>query len=360
VSREVRQIVCDPLIFEEYTFNDRVMQSLVELEWFQKVLGRSVGTGQRASGAGRMDSEFAQFLSRMLACKGASINLKAAVCRQLNAAAGEQSEHFGVFCPALIKTLQAPGVHLRTYATLTLVNMSAGHVVVQNTIIKLGVLMLCMDNMRSSDDDLIRYTLSLLTHLSKNLAQLEEMHRVGILEVLMVLLEKTPSIEVKQGLLCELASVIGQICIHDELWKAMREHPCRPVDKLISTYQWAKHGGRLRSKAMFALKMFCNRPSLHAQHLRDSVAVIMPRVVDDLGEMTQGKVEFDPDHAVNAVLFLEMLTRSPHLTKELARQPDVFSVLTQVNMTELGKMDSIRDRLQKLIRAVEPKTPRSP
>jgi len=279
--------------------------------------------------------------------------LKAAVCRQLNAAAGQRTEHVGVFCPALLATMQMPGVHLRTYATLTLVNMSAGHLVVQNTIIKLGVLQLCMDNMRSSDDDLIRYTLSLLTHLSKNLAQLEEMNRVGIMEVLMLLLEKTPSIPVKQPLLTELASVIGQLCNHDGLWKAMREHPCRPVEKLLSTYGWARPCGRFRSKAMFALKMFCDRNSVQAQAQRESVAQIMPRIVEDLQTMVSEPEKMDLDHATNAILFLGMLTRSAQLCSSLAKEPGVLKALTELNMTELGKMDSTRDPLHKLIRNVE-------
>jgi len=373
---QLRFLVHDPNLFENNIFNDRVMHGLVELGWFEQALLR--GDGKRNGSAESSAIEnYAQFLARLLECKTASINLKAAVCRQImkcynrvpdGGSDDSMRAHFGVLCQALMEMVRQSTIYLRAYATLTLVNMASAEEV-QNEIMKMSIIDTCIKNLKSSDDDLIRYTLALLTHLTKSLARVKEMDRAGVTDVVLMLLEKTPSMASKQPLLAELAGVVGQLCNDDDVWKKMCHHPCHPVEKLMTLYYSGPQGGRLRSKAVFALKMFVDRPKQHGAVKREAVATLAKTILEDLAagckeellEKKNAKNEGLPkpeanpqnlDFAANSILLLGSLSKSAAICSMIAKNKDAEAVLTNLTFAEIGQVDSTRDKLHKLLRRV--------
>jgi len=354
VNKQIRLLLPDPNIFQHNTFNDRVMQSLVELGWIEKAIMRHAPKSDHG-GAGNDDKHisfgYARFLARLIMSEGASINLKASVCRQLGGASNA-SEHFGELCGALLKTCAHSSVFLRTNTTIALITMCAEEDFVKDKLMESGILVRCIKNIRSGDDDLTRYTLVLLTHLTKDAATLPLMGK-EVRENLLMLLEKTPSLESKQSLLAELASVLGQLCNNDEIWKTMVEDPMKPVDKLIALYKSDASNLRLRSKVIFALRKFCDRRTDLPQARKENIAKIHKEVIDHLEKLFPAQaldksssmvLDADStDFAVNAVMLLSTLCKSAKVMHEYFA--GIHDLLLRMSQTQLGALDSTREKL---------------
>ena len=87
--------------------------------------------------------------------------------------------------PALMETMAADNVFLKTFATATLVNISDGSENVKSMLIREGVMPLVAEHLRIKDDDLVQYSLRLLTNLSKSQHQRCHINECGVIEVLM-------------------------------------------------------------------------------------------------------------------------------------------------------------------------------
>merc|ERR1712232_638551 len=70
--------------YQEYTFNNQVMQILLELSWIQKNMKATDGQAQAPPGKGNngksndMSIDYARFLAQLLMMDSATANLKAA------------------------------------------------------------------------------------------------------------------------------------------------------------------------------------------------------------------------------------------------------------------------------------------
>mmetsp|Transcript_35864 Transcript_35864/g.103280 ORF Transcript_35864/g.103280 Transcript_35864/m.103280 type:complete len:883 (-) Transcript_35864:99-2747(-) len=367
--KPVRLLLHDADLFETNSFNDRVMQSVVELGWIEEAISRDKRDDKRDEQRGRktgapakLSLEYSKFLASVLMCKASSINLKAAVCRQLNKSGA--SEHFGVLCPALLQTVRHTSIFLRTNATLCLINISAEHRVVSDLIIKSGIIPYCNHNLKSYDDDLTRYTLVLLTHLTKNVAILKDLHP-QVTQTLVMLLEKTPALPSKQSLLADLASVIGQVCNNDEIWKSMCEDMAKPMEKLVTLFKGAPPGGQLRCKVMFALRIFVSRPTEHELAKREHLSSLVKLIADDMQAMCPpsgangtATLQPDDDYLANAILLLGTLCKSSKIAEEAAKKDkdskrDLVETLSALTLQSIGSKDSTRDRLRNLLARLE-------
>lgn len=357
VNQPIRHLIHDPNLFQRNTFNDRVLQSLIELKWICKALDRQGSDADASVGhsgaADNLSLDYTRFLVWLLESEVASINLKSAVCRQLNEV--KKLEHTSIICRALMHVLSQPNLHLKTYAVVTLANIVAHNESVKTQILKLGIIRKCNDSLRSSDDDLMYYSLVLMTQLSKNADNLDAMHKQDFHKSAMALLEKTPALPSKWPLLAELAGVIGQLCNRPEMWEAMCQHASKPVEKLVTTFQGALKepaASRLRSKVMFALKSFCDPSKELAAEKRALVLPIVREILSELKNLAQPSTKMDMDFATHAVLLLGSLVKSGKVLEFLAKNK-AHEVLTLLNTTELGTNDTTRDRLQRLLRRFE-------
>lgn len=170
--------------FGHYTFNDRVMHSLIELRWIE----RCFPTHQQDADA-RMSTEYAKFLARILMSKASSTSCKVSVCRQI--IAGHQKEpDYESLIPALIFSMGYGNLHMTTYAIVVLINMSEGKDLVKDMMIQRGVAPKCTEHLRSSDDSLTQYTLVLVANLAKSNHHREAIIKCGVVKVLNDLLLK--------------------------------------------------------------------------------------------------------------------------------------------------------------------------
>merc|ERR1711881_94329 len=113
-SQSVVQILRDPN-FQDYTFNDRVMQVLLEHGYIQRQFPKT-------SESGGENLEYARLMSSLLV-SDASVNLKASICRQI-ISTEQKPEHMHILTTGLVDTCRRGGVFLATYASAGLVNLS--------------------------------------------------------------------------------------------------------------------------------------------------------------------------------------------------------------------------------------------
>mmetsp|Transcript_123446 Transcript_123446/g.348792 ORF Transcript_123446/g.348792 Transcript_123446/m.348792 type:complete len:871 (-) Transcript_123446:279-2891(-) len=334
---------------DELTFNSRVMQSLLEFGWVAKFLARmgpAAKADAKATKAKAITVNYAHCLVRLLRADVSSASLKAAVCREL-IVAKDAHVHFATFLPALVETLRSTSIYIKTYATATLVNMCSGHDVAKNALMMLGVVPLCAENLRLKADDLVQYTLALLTNMSKADHHRSTIMECGIPEVLMEQLFYLHPDDSRPQTLAELASVIGQLCNDEEIWKLMCAPRWHAAERLLGIFRAAQPGSKLRSKAMFALKQFSANPG--ATEIKRLVArEVLPQVVEDLEAMASASVKLDPDCAANAILLLLALSKSQEASRDM-RQRGLEDLVTRLLSTQMGQLDSTRERLHQLL-----------
>lgn len=332
---------------EEYTFNDRVMQSLLEVGWVQKAFPMPSSKGKKPQGLSR---EFTSLLAILLGSDRSSVSLKAAVCRQIIAACEREITHFELLLPKLLHTLSAGSVYLKTYATVTLVNLTNCRDAVKTALMNRSISFSCKAHLSMKDDDLVRYTLALLTNLTKTMQYRKMLYDAGVTEVIWRMVSTSLRFIRAPKLLAELCSVGGQVCNDDYIRKEMLEPSKFALDRLFTIFDKAEPGGRLRSKAMFFLKQLCADMDSSQGDVKLVVGrQVIPTIISDLRMMVQLQPPetMDRDNATNALLLLLVLTIR-HENIRILRKYKLEDLLGQLILSPLGEVDSTRDRLTHL------------
>jgi len=309
-------------------FNDRAMTVVLSTEWLRKQFGRV------------RDVEYFQVLGKLLQ-SSAGINLKAYVCRVFMEARqeskGGSAETYASMAAleGLLYTMKTGPLYLQTYASAALVNLSHGNDAIKTKLMGAGIAKLAIENIKTKDDDLINYTLTLMVNLTK-----EPHHRVvlvdeGVLPLLYDMLtssyqqclkpknagpDATGSAmmanSMKDKLLTQLCSVVGHFC-KDE---AYREHFLEMYPHTIKCMVYiATHcvpGSVLMSKVMFSLKQLCANAFDKKEWC--GTVVIKPLIkflrdlsIQDRDDVEKGldftDVERNPEFIYHAMLLLQML-----------------------------------------------------
>mmetsp|Transcript_32551 Transcript_32551/g.74374 ORF Transcript_32551/g.74374 Transcript_32551/m.74374 type:complete len:947 (+) Transcript_32551:200-3040(+) len=254
-----------PMLAEEtdpnsFTFNDRVMQGLIECGWVAKTFARNERRRDRNRASG-MTVEYAKLLSQLLLNQTASRNLKAAICRQI-ISANEGSIPTGMLIPALVELMERGSLFLQTYATVTLINLTGGQPEAKALLMNFDAARICIDQLATKDDDLLYYTMVLLTNITKTEHHRDLVKGKGAVPVLMhLLVGYYHDIQYKSRLLTELCSVIGQLCNDEDTRLLVTATGETTIDCLLHMLQQATsqawNTSKLKSKAMFALRQAC-------------------------------------------------------------------------------------------------------
>lgn len=337
--------------FAELTFNDRVMQVMLELGYLRKVMD-STGDGSggaissAATGSG-MSVQYASLLGKLLASDASSVNLKASICRQVIAT--KNAEQAVKLCPGLI-TLMRPGeLFLSTYSTAALVNLSQAQETVKNFLMSQGVATLCHQQLKSKDDDLVLYTLVLLVHLTKSEHHRTAIKQTGMIPILIDILISTygvaKAIKYKRRVLAELCSVIGQMCNDDEVRSKLCEKS-EVLDCLLYVFEQSSSGTQVISKVLFALKQLCaNVRGKTSEENKDQVGcrVIKP-ILEDLA---QPKSLENMDWATNALMLLMLLVVTKKNCQRM-KECGWTSAKEAIERSYFGKMAATRDRINQI------------
>eukprot|EP00747_Dinoflagellata_sp_TGD_P066800 gnl/TRDRNA2_/TRDRNA2_154984_c0_seq3.p1 gnl/TRDRNA2_/TRDRNA2_154984_c0~~gnl/TRDRNA2_/TRDRNA2_154984_c0_seq3.p1 ORF type:complete len:536 (-),score=120.53 gnl/TRDRNA2_/TRDRNA2_154984_c0_seq3:75-1682(-) len=350
----LEQLLRDPN-FSDYIFNDRMMQSLIELNYVSRQFAnRGDPQGERFS------LEYAKFLGLLLRSETSSMSLKAAICRHIMAADQEYVQP-SLLAPELIGVMRASSVYLTTYATVTLVNMSGGQQLVKNMLMQMDIAPLLVEQLMCKDEDLITYTLVLLTNLTKSVHHRELMLLNGLVETSTDLLTTSYSNPFKTKVLAELASVIGQLCNDEDVRDRMTGEGAPNVDCLLYVFDTAAPGTKLKSKVMFALKQLC----VNNIELKDKVGShALPVMIADFKQVLTDYEPVEPensdddevipkippttlDFCTNGIMLILLLSISKNnciLMHELMMD----EVMAKMMSSQLGQLDSTRDRLLQL------------
>merc|ERR1712107_107657 len=198
---------------------------------------------------------YSLLLRNLLRSKASSINLKASICRQIIEA--KDPRYGTALCPGLISLMRSGGLFPATYACAALVNLSQFKEVIKTFLMKNGIAELCLQQLKSKDDDLILYTLMLLVHLTKLVHHRAEMKRIGMGRVLSEIMNASYSvIQYKSRVLTELCAVIGQLC-NDEDTRLLMCNTYQVMECLKYIFENGGVYKRLMSKVLFALKQLC-------------------------------------------------------------------------------------------------------
>eukprot|EP00928_Gymnodinium_smaydae_P081060 TRINITY_DN64637_c0_g1_i1.p1 TRINITY_DN64637_c0_g1~~TRINITY_DN64637_c0_g1_i1.p1 ORF type:complete len:885 (-),score=115.90 TRINITY_DN64637_c0_g1_i1:122-2776(-) len=325
--------------FEDYTFNERVMQSLIELGWVAKMLSPTAG-------AGELGSDYALFLNRILTTPIASVSLKASACREIMKVKHIQP-HLLTLVPALVNVLSDSSSYLKTYATATVVNISGVAEVAKNMLVTTDNIAIFRSHLRSTDDALLHYTLVLLTMLSKTAHHRTRLHECGISSTLVDLISYYSSRDCKPHILAEMCSVIGQLCNDEAIWTSI----CGSGDVMtcfLRIFDAASPRTVLQSKVMFTLRQLCGH--INAS---DGKVVVAPRVIPgvtralkDLAMQANLSAD-DLDCVANALLLFITLSIS-QVGAALMLKNGMLEVMQELHGGHVGSIESLEMRLDQL------------
>mmetsp|Transcript_89645 Transcript_89645/g.159208 ORF Transcript_89645/g.159208 Transcript_89645/m.159208 type:complete len:852 (-) Transcript_89645:87-2642(-) len=340
---EIRQLLLTPGFFQDYQFSDLVMQATLELGWLAKQFAEPMGEE-------RLSLEFTVFLAKLLVSDMSSVNLKTAICRSITSSCSGPM-HLSILVPAIMSILNQRNIHLKTYGTVTLVNMTAAHESVKDLILTMNAHHSLVQHLQFRDDDLVYYTLTLLANMSKTTTHRLILSQSGVVEHLTKLLTALPPTPQKHRLIAELAGTLGQFANDEDIWTKMTSdrHTFERIQELLLA---APPGTRMRSRIMFVLRQYCNRPNNISAKLREDVGQAIPVLVLDLHNLVESKKLSHGnsealDCAVNAVLLLSTLSLSSQLCKEM-RKANFQPVLAKLRISPLYKLDATREKLGKL------------
>jgi len=338
------------------TFNSRVMQVMLEMGFFEKLLLRDTGSGSD-------NTELSHFLCNLLQCDSSSVNLRAAICRHI--IAGQGAEQGTGLCAGLLHIMRTGGLFLATYACAAFVNLSQANSMVKQFLMSSSAPELCLQQLQSQDDDLVLYTLMLLVHLTKSEQHRSALMQLGLLPVLYETLSSSyAAVQYKRRMVTELCSVLGQMCNNDiarqELLSISRKGG-RPgaagvstLDMLRVVYSTASAGlqeqgkreagqplsapiAKILSKVIFAFKQLC----ANSMDLKEKVGNFLASdVVADLAlpENLEHK-----DWAVNAIMLVLLL--SVNRPVQIILQPTWSGTFNVLSGSHLGQLDATRDRI---------------
>mmetsp|Transcript_7364 Transcript_7364/g.18762 ORF Transcript_7364/g.18762 Transcript_7364/m.18762 type:complete len:873 (-) Transcript_7364:30-2648(-) len=345
---------------DNYMFNDRVMQWIIHGEYLRKLFGR------------HKEGEYFKSLAQILKTS-AGTNLKAYICRifmEMRVAGpgggggGRPDEDANVAAvPALLHLIQSGGVYLATFASAALVNLSHDNEMVKMMLMSQGLAQAAAKNIKSKDDDLICYTLTLMVNLTKEAHHRYIMANAGVLPLLYDLLTScyhqirhaanAPSnlssvmsySAVKEKILANISSLVGHFCKDEEY----RDKICDMFPHTIKCLCYiATHGAGgtpLMSKVMYALKQLCATRAEHKMYV--GTTVLKPLLQDQLKnyEVLQ---KAKPEFLLHSILLLQMLSS---FKDNCIRIDDVDGTTIMMNMLKLPT-EKLSDQLKGILRSL--------
>lgn len=323
----------------DYTFNDRLMQVLLEFGYLKKLF--------ESKDSDNAAHNYAKFQTALLQSTEASVNLKASICRQI--IASRETEHAIILCQGLMTIMVTGGPFLATYSCAALVNLSQAKESVKNYIMSQGIAQLLTDQLKTNDDDLVLYTLMLLVHLTKSILHRQAIKRTGILPILYEILQWSYSAQItiagKGKVVTELCSVLGQMC-NDEETRAYVCENYKVIDCLLHTFEHARARLKIQSKAVFALKQLC----ANSEENKDQVGTrVIKTLVEDLRVKENLK---NQDWGTNSIMLVLLLSIRPSNCLLILENKwsDTYKVLSE---DFLGHMDATRDKIAQIEKRVE-------
>eukprot|EP00405_Crypthecodinium_cohnii_P034579 CAMPEP_0206531276 /NCGR_PEP_ID=MMETSP0325_2-20121206/3667_1 /ASSEMBLY_ACC=CAM_ASM_000347 /TAXON_ID=2866 /ORGANISM="Crypthecodinium cohnii, Strain Seligo" /LENGTH=864 /DNA_ID=CAMNT_0054027485 /DNA_START=293 /DNA_END=2884 /DNA_ORIENTATION=- len=335
-------------------FNDRVMQWIIHGEYLRKLFGR------------KSEGDYFRCLAQVLKTSGGP-TLKAYICRIFMATASSgRTEGDGSLSvvPVLLQLARSGGVYLATFASAALVNMTHDNQIVKMQLMNQGLAQVVAQNIKSKDDDLICYTLTLMVNLTKEAHHRYIMAQAGLLPLLYDLLTSSyhqcrhaqgmssnmsselSHSAIKEKILANLSSVIGHFCKDEEYGNHLILSFPHTVKCLCYIATHAIYGTPLMCKVLYALKQLCSAHSAEREEI--GAIVVKPLLQDQLhnAEVLQKcKSEF-LTHAIN---LLQMLSS---LKENCLRMDDVDGRKILQGLTELPS-DKMSDQLKEQCRSLE-------
>mmetsp|Transcript_112970 Transcript_112970/g.319507 ORF Transcript_112970/g.319507 Transcript_112970/m.319507 type:complete len:908 (+) Transcript_112970:125-2848(+) len=357
------------------TFNDKVLQVLLELNFVRQVVCKH-GGGQQVTRAGTngeehnrpvgaMNNDYAELLCQLLQTNASSVNVKASICRQI--IREKDTEHGPTLCLGLMFLMRDGGLFLATYACAALVNLSQANQVVKNSIMRNGGAQIFVRSLRSKDDDLVLYTLMLLVHLTKLVHHRMLLANAGLIPILIEILTASyGAVRYKRRIVVEVCGVLGQMCNDEETRKLVCES-YQVLDMLVHIFDEedkeqfgdqrfdenadarqpqlpagaARQSHQLLSKVMFALKQLCANSEEHKETVGKKVTKLIVKALSHEENLQH------LDWAVNALLLLLLLSINTKCCEAISNC-GWDQCLSTLNLSELSTMDATRDRLKAL------------
>mmetsp|Transcript_49741 Transcript_49741/g.126428 ORF Transcript_49741/g.126428 Transcript_49741/m.126428 type:complete len:445 (+) Transcript_49741:3-1337(+) len=321
------QLLHEPESFGKYSFNRSVMRVLL----IENHLASEWKRVQRSS-----DALYESLIAGLLTNDGLGLTMKTLICRQIlentstnDWKAGEgEPPRIKVLVPALLEVMGGSSLSLTSCATAALVNLSCGKDVVKSSLVQVGVIPMCMRQLKSKDDDLTLYTLYLLVNLSKLPHHRAIVVRNGGVPLLVDILTSSYQNVRKQKILTEVASLVGQLCNDPEIRTVLSDdYPV--VLCLLWVNDQAPPNGKLKSKLLFALRQL-------AAGGQNKFKIGEHAIVNVIEQIAQARPKF-PDCLANAILLLLALSSISSNVSIMARQDRLTQALESCGLAKQGQ-----------------------
>jgi len=301
----------DPDVLRTRVYNDSVMLALLRTEYIKKLFARS------------NELDFYKALSNLL-MSNSGVALKAYICRMLMPTTNLDGMVASIIIPPLLQLFTSKGAYLPTYSAAALVNLSHGNEEVKRMLIIGRIADLAYRQLQSKDEDLVCYTLMLLSNLTKEAHTRELIAAAGILLCVYDLLTSSyqqcrprsgPSVELsasgvsavlREKVLAQVCIIIGQFCNDDIYREKFIETFPHTVKCMLYINEHSVAGSQLASKAMFAIKQVCVKTDWLKAEIGD---VVIPKIVR---EFNDEKIEKNQEFLNQAVLLLQVLATLRH------------------------------------------------
>jgi len=303
VRTPLTQLLQSPEDFSKYSFNERIMRTLLtegylQIEWRKKVAASGGTSGSHC---------FEQVLAALLTSDDVGIGLRSLICRQILEATNQQtsSSSDGVdpatqaLIPALVKVMGSSSLSLQSCATAALVNLSCGKMSTKTLLMSTGCMKHVANQLKAKDDDLTLYTLYLLVNMTKTPQHRLIAVKEGGVPLLVEILTSSYQNPRRRKILTEVASVIGQLCNDADTRALLSDGYPYVVPCLLWIYEAAPVNSKLKSKILFALRQLCQQE----QNKMKVAKQVIPQALEELGQATPAAEEA----ATNCVLLLTTL-----------------------------------------------------
>merc|ERR1712106_657428 len=218
-----------------------------------------------------------------------------------------------------------------------------------NMLVSRGIAQICVDQLKCTDDDLMQYTLVLLTNITKSINHRDAINKHNVDQVLLNLLINSYDKKDKRKVMTELASVIGQLANDEDTRKALSGPETSTVTCFLKSFEWAGESPKLKSKLMFALKQLCVNNTKDREKVGEKVIKVIVKSFEAIAEVPH---TMDMDFAMNAILLLLLLSLSASNCKELLKH-SFEKLMPKLKMTKLWSLESSREKLLQLQVRVE-------
>jgi len=301
--------------FLDMEFNAPVMMSLIESLYIKRFFSK----GQEA--------QYVMMLGTLLQAKNANVNLKAFVCRHYLELPDEKTP-WAVMLPALMEVVKGGTLFLKTYCSAALVSLTANKEQVKNDLMQKNIAQVITTQLKTSDDDLMYYTLVLMINLTKAIQHRAILVQCGTIPILMTILTSSYDNRFRYRILTQLSAVIGQMC-NDEDSRKMFVDGGHVVDCFIFVFRSTNAGTPIKTKVMFALRQLIVNSF-------DLKAIVGKQVIGDLCSDLQNidLIEATEDFVRTAFI----------LVKELSKSSDNCFLLDRANLQ--GCVKRIKEKVK--------------